>query len=91
MTTPHFVLLVAPGDPPGAPSRLGLVVTRKIGGAVVRNRIKRVCRACFRTWPEPGLVPARGVDLVVVARSGAGDLGLAEVRAEWSRVAKKLA
>ena len=64
------------------PARLGLVVTKKIGCAVERNRVKRVCRECFRLWPE--LVPA-GIDLIVIAKQGAPLLGLAEVRAEWSR------
>ncbi|HTQ45799.1 MAG TPA: ribonuclease P protein component [Polyangiaceae bacterium] len=78
--TPHFTLLVAAQPPPPRRARLGLVVSRAVGTAVRRNRIKRVCRECFRTWPE--LLPD-GVDLVVIARVGAHDLGLEEVRAEW--------
>ena len=66
----------------GGCSRVGFVVTRKVGNAVQRNRIKRVCRECFRTWPD--LVPD-GIDLVVIARSRADELGLADVRAEWER------
>jgi ribonuclease P protein component len=88
-STAHFVMLVAarePRDPsvdvrPSC-ARVGFVVTKKIGNAVQRNRIKRVCRECFRMWPD--LVPD-GIDLVVIARAGAGDLGLADVRAEWER------
>lgn len=92
-TTPHFVLLVSRSpaspssdDPSSATgrarafARLGIVVTRKVGNAVERNRVKRVCRACFRTWPD--FLPM-GIDLVVIARAGAPTLGLAEVRAEW--------
>lgn len=87
-TSPHFVLLVAarakPEAPeaPAPPSRLGIVVTRKIGSATVRNRIKRLCRECFRLWP--GFVPD-GIDLVVIAREGAHELSLAQVREEWAR------
>jgi ribonuclease P protein component len=82
--TPHFTLLVsAQLAGAGHPSRLGLVVARKIGGAVRRNRVKRLCRECFRLWPE--LVPG-GVDIVVIARRGAEDLGLADVQAEWRAV-----
>lgn len=84
----HFVFLVArTTGPAGGSARLGLVVTKKIGGAVVRNRIKRLCRECFRL--TPGLLPG-GVDLVVIARRGAPELGLAEVRAEWLRVSGTL-
>jgi ribonuclease P protein component len=81
--TPHFALLVAPQPRPPGASRLGLVVARKIGGAVHRNRVKRLCRECFRLWPE--LLPP-GVDLIVIARQGAHQLGLSEVRAEWRAV-----
>lgn len=80
-STPHFTLLVAPSALPG-PSRLGIVVTKKIGNAVARNRVKRVCRECFRQWPE--FVP-EGIDLVVIAKEGAPELGLAAVREEWER------
>jgi ribonuclease P protein component len=62
---------------------LGLVVSRAVGTAVRRNRVKRLCRECFRGWPD--LLPD-GVDLVVIARPGAHELGLAEVRAEWRGV-----
>jgi len=82
--TPHFTLLVAP-QPPGARgvARLGVVVSRKIGDAVQRNRVKRLCRECFRVWPD--LLPD-GVDLVVIARPGAHALKLEQVRTEWRGV-----
>jgi ribonuclease P protein component len=90
VVTPHFTLLVA-GQPDAQAaevrSRLGLVVSGKVGSAVRRNRIKRVCRECFRTWPD--LLP-HGVDLVVIARAGADELGLAQVRAEWLAVLESL-
>jgi ribonuclease P protein component len=85
-STPHFVLLVAAGAAE-SPSRLGIVVTKKIGNAVARNRVKRVCRECFRLWPD--FVPG-GIDLVVIAKEGAPELGLAEVRSEWEKARKKV-
>ena len=42
----NFILCYAPGQT--ATVRLGITVTRKVGGAVVRNRIKRACREFFR-------------------------------------------
>jgi ribonuclease P protein component len=92
VTCAHFVLLVAAREAPGpvgagAPSRLGVVVTKKIGNAVARNRVKRLCRECFRAWKE--LVPD-GVDLVVIAKEGADALGLEAVRTEWSRALPQL-
>ncbi len=65
---------------PGVPARIGIVVTRKLGNAVQRNRVKRLVRECFRL--SPGLVPD-GVDCVVIARDGAHELTLADVQREW--------
>lgn len=40
---------------PTHPSRLGLIVSRRVGGAVARNRAKRRLRAAFRSaWATPG-------------------------------------
>ena len=51
--------------------RLGLSVSRKVGGAVDRNRVKRVLREAF--WEEAERLPA-GSDYVVVARPDSRDL-----------------
>ena len=46
-------------------SRLGISVGRRFGGAVKRNRLKRLVREAFRTSDE---VRAAGLDVVVVAQ-----------------------
>jgi ribonuclease P protein component len=51
--------------------RLGVSVSRKVGGAVDRNRVKRVLRVAF--WQEAERLPS-GSDYVVVARPDARDL-----------------
>ncbi|MCL2259203.1 MAG: ribonuclease P protein component [Proteobacteria bacterium] len=44
--------------------RLGLTVTKKVGNAVVRNKIRRQLRELFRKTPKAKALP---VDLVIVA------------------------
>lgn len=71
---------------PAGRKRLGVVVSREVGNAVVRNRIKRVVREHFRTKRE--LFP-RG-DTAVIARQRAAHLENKELRAELERVVKKI-
>jgi len=60
--------IVVFGHPNDLPHpRLGLSVSRKVGGAVLRNRWKRLLREAFRlTRPQ---LPA-GIDLIVIPRAG---------------------
>jgi ribonuclease P protein component len=85
---PGFVLLVrdrGDGDPA---IRLGITVTKKIGGAVVRNRMKRRFRALARE-----LLPERGVggaDHVLIGRSGGIERDFGLLRDELARALAKL-
>lgn len=68
-------------------SRLGLSVSRRVGGAVVRNYWKRLLREAFRR--QRARLPQR-VDLVVVAQPGV-DPCLPKLSASLLRLAKKAA
>jgi len=70
-----------------AAARFGITVTRKVGNAVVRNRIKRIVREGCRRAPD--LFPA-GTDLVILARPSAAGAGLSDVTRELVELARRL-
>jgi ribonuclease P protein component len=66
---PGFVLLVRRRDDGDPVMRLGITVTKKVGNAVVRNRIKRRFRALAReVLPVQGV---SGADHVLIGRGAA--------------------
>jgi ribonuclease P protein component len=86
---PGFVLLVRPRDDGDSRIRLGITVTKKIGGAVVRNRMKRRFRSLARDLlPEKGLP---GADHVLIGRQGGIERDFALLRSELESALAKLA
>ncbi|MEA2480899.1 MAG: ribonuclease protein component [Thermoleophilaceae bacterium] len=67
----HLVVYAFPRGESDDPPRLGVSVGRKVGGAVERNRMKRLLREAFWAASEE-LRP--GYDFVLVARPDAGEL-----------------
>lgn len=77
---PGFVLLVRDRQDGDPAMRLGITVTKKIGNAVVRNRMKRRFRALAReVLPEAGRV---GSDHVLIGRAGGVERDFDLLRAE---------
>ena len=67
LSAPGFLLLVRNREDADPAIRVGFTVTKKIGGAVVRNRMKRRFRALARE-----VIPAKGIpgaDHVMIGRS----------------------
>lgn len=67
--------------------RVGFSVSRKVGNAVVRNRLKRQLRACFDRY-APDLA-GRSVDFVVVCRPPAAGSTFAELDADLVKLLRK--
>lgn len=68
-------------------SRVGLTISSKVGNAVVRVRLRRLLRECFRKrrayWPP-------GLDVVLVVRSSAKEATFTEVSRAFDGVTRKL-
>lgn len=84
----HFVLYAGSLDDDPSRSRLGVTVSRRIGNAVIRNRVKRRVREIFRGRIRDTLAP--GTSIVVIARAGAGSLAAASITDELIAAARKL-
>ncbi len=64
-----------------------VVVSRRVGSAVTRNKVKRRLREIYR-HELPGLKP--GLWLVVTAKPPAASASMHELRLEWLRLANRL-
>ena len=85
---PGFVLLVRPREDGDPAIRLGITVTRKIGGAVVRNRMKRRFRVLARDLlPDKGIA---GADHVLIGRQGGIERDFKLLRSELEAALAKL-
>jgi len=86
--TPGFILLASKRAGDDAQPRLGITVTKKIGNAVIRNRMKRRFRALAQQMlPDLG---QRGIDYILIGRAGGIEREFAEMRSDLKRGLKKV-
>jgi ribonuclease P protein component len=87
LQTENFVVFVAasPSSPVGA-GRVGVTVSKRVGHAVVRNRVKRIVREVCRRRREQF---PQGIDFVFVAKRSAADLEFARADQEIERLCER--
>ena len=69
-------------------ARIGLITSRRVGGAVVRNRVRRRLREIVRA-ARPEL--KAGVWLALIARQAAAGASFQALRDEWTLLAQRSA
>lgn len=67
-------------------NRIGISVSKKVGNSVVRHRVMRLVRESYRLHQQ---MFNSGLDMAVVARSGAKEAGYREIEAAFLHLAKK--
>lgn len=85
---PSFLMLARENPENGPASRIGLTVTKKLGGAVIRNRIRRRLRAAAREVFPANAAP--GTDYVLVARKAAYERNYAMLLDDMKRALLRL-
>jgi ribonuclease P protein component len=87
LTGTHYLLFTRPGRAGATATRFGLTVSRKVGGSVQRNKVKRWLRESYRRLKDD--FPA-GVEIVVVARPSAAGAGYEPTARELATLARRL-
>lgn len=85
LATGRFVLYWTPNRQTSF--RAGFSVSKKVGNAVERNRLKRLLRACFHDFSVETSLPP--VDFVVVCRQGAAGAVFCDVRSDLEKLLRK--
>ena len=85
---PGFILLVRDREDGHSAMRVGFTVTKKIGGAVIRNRMKRRLRALARELLPNAGIP--GADHVLIGRAGGVERDFSSLRSEFTKALNKL-
>lgn len=87
VATPGFVLLVRKRNDGDTAMRLGITVTKKIGNAVIRNRMKRRLREIARAVIVTN--GANGADHILIGRAGGVERDFASLKADLAKALTK--
>ena len=82
----HMVLSVLSREQAGQAARVGIITSKRVGGAVVRNSVRRRLREIFRA-ARPLL--RDDLWIVIVARSPAAKASFQGLQAEWFHLARR--
>jgi ribonuclease P protein component len=82
----RFMVLSVLRNTPSKDTRVGLITSRRLGGAVERNRVRRRFREIVRV-ARPGL--QEGLWLVLIARKNAVDAPFLALQREWLQLARR--
>ncbi len=82
-----IVLNACPQDDLEAYSAFGIICTKKVGGAVMRNTLKRRIRSLIR---ERGEVLERGLHVVCILRQRAAGAEYVMLEKDWQKTVKRL-
>ncbi len=86
--TPGFIMLVHDRRDDNPAARLGITITKKVGNAVIRNRMKRRFRELAREYlGEHGKT---GADHILIGRAGGIERDFGEMQRDMQRALKKL-
>jgi ribonuclease P protein component len=85
----RFVTLLASPNTCGH-DRLGIIASRRLGGAVMRNRAKRRVRELFRHRPVDASVTGASLDIVAIPRREAVDVTFAALETDFQAALRKL-
>jgi ribonuclease P protein component len=67
------------------PARVGFITSKRVGGAVIRNRVRRRLREVFRLHQHE---VRSGVWIVTIARAAAANASFETLKGEWLRLAR---
>jgi ribonuclease P protein component len=86
VTTKYMTLLAQPNETER--DRLGIIASRRLGDAVLRNRAKRRVREIFRQASENST--GRFLDIVVIPRRELVDAPFVELQADFTSAVRRL-